>query len=123
MKITKQRKMCAVEAPTAAAFQNAYNAAWEKLAKYEPTERWPQGVGHCVYLIYEETVKEPETAKEIYESKGEVFHCYRCPYLGKQKDMRVKHIPCAAGSTTANRTACDMFYNLLAKGEITPVEL
>lgn len=122
MKILKQHKMVAVEAPTAAAFQKAYNEAWAELAEYEPQERWPQGVGHCVYLIYDEVTKEAQTAKEIYEEKGEVYHCYDCPYLGRQADMRVKRIPCATGFTRAQATCCDLFYNQLAKGEITPVE-
>lgn len=123
MLITTKHKMRAVQAQTAEAFQEAYNLAWEELAEHQPQEKWPTvTTGFCVFLIYDETIKTPQTAKEIYESKGEVYHCHQCPYLGKQRDMRVKHVPCAAGSTTARSACCDMFYNQLAKGELRPVE-
>ena len=115
--------MRAIQAKTAEAFQKAYNKAWEELAEHEPVERWATTTDFCVYLIYDETIKTPQTAREIYEYRGEVYHCYDCPYLGRQSDMRVKYIPCPTGRTTARSTCCDMFYELLAKGEITPVEL
>lgn len=108
--------MRAIQATTAEAFQNAYNKAWEELAEYEPVERWPNNTEHCVYLIYKETIKTPQTAKEIYEAKGEVYHCYECRYMGKQRDMRCKHVECAIGSTRPHNECCDLFYNELARG-------
>ena len=122
MQITTRHKMRAIEAKTAAAFQDAYNEAWAELAEYEPQEHWPTvTTGFCVFLIYDETVKTPTTAKEIYEQRGEVYHCYECPYMGKQRDMRCKHVECATGTTKPLNECCELFYAQLAKGEVQPI--
>ena len=113
--------MIAVSHTTAEGFQAAYNAAVDSLGGNDFETIWNLNQGHCCYIIYKETKKTPTTVKEEFEERGEVYHCYECPFMDKIRDMRRKYVECKTGFTNPHAECCDYFYNGLARGEFKPV--
>ena len=60
-----------------------------------------------------------ESMKEEYESRGEIYYCDECPYIKPIEDRRHRYHECRCGTTSPSRKACKLFYDELAKGEIT----
>lgn len=74
----------------------------------------------CCHIEYTVEIVEFANIKEELEAQGERYYCDDCPYFEEPRDRRCKLGTCKCGTTTASRSACLMFYQELAKGEIEP---
>lgn len=108
-------------------FEVKLNAALDNLNKagfkYELTFNY--NAGFCAYIVWEETLEIPESAKDEYEQIGERHNCIECPYFVRPTDGRRKYTRCRNTQklTTADCNCCDQFYEELDKGMIKLIEI
>jgi len=120
MKIVTRTKCRTVYAKKPEDFDEKFNEATEELGHVEL--EWDGN--NTVHMLYEETVKISETAREEYEEiKNEHYYCMNCPHfvLGKNKRCSSKGCGLNVDANAKDYTrACELFYEELAAGKITP---
>lgn len=60
-------------------FQRQFNEAQQELASKNPRVEFNMSEGHCAYIIYQETMRTPETAEDEFEQAGISYRCRNCP--------------------------------------------
>ena len=125
MKFTYGMQSRIIQASTAEEFQFKLNEALNEISRIgsKPDVRFVTDLGYCAFVLFEQTVQQPETLAEQYEVAGEEYHCSECPLFVLATDKRVKYTTCKKGCrrVSAERWACDWFYEALEKGEVVPV--
>lgn len=80
-----------VENPVGKVFEAEFNKVMRSLAEFNPKTIYPDNVpGHCAYIVYTESIVEPEDARDELELKGIKPVCGQCPYYEAPGDGRVK---------------------------------
>lgn len=112
-----------VHKETAEAFESALNAVLEEITDPKAEIEYNHAKGFCAYVTYSETRKKVEGAKDLFNMEGVRYLCAECPYFEKEYDGRVKWGYCdmsVSGRTRKDSECCELFYRLLASGEIKP---
>ena len=76
--------------------------------------------GYMAVIEYWKEYQEPETLRDEFYLRGEVYRCADCPHLRKNPDKRVRWLECALGMkgvTQGCDEVCDWFYEQVHKGK------
>lgn len=123
MKRREVRQQMTIIRQTAEEWDEAINEALSKMlddTRKEPTiirERMDAG-RFCAVIEYWKSFEEPESIRDEFVLRGEVYRCDQCPHLRKSTDKRVKWLTCAKGMkgmTQGSEEVCDWYYEQLAK--------
>ena len=122
MKIVTRTKCRTVSANSPEDFDEKFNKATEEIGDGVEL-RW-ETAPFTVHMLYRETERIAETAKEEYEQiRGIGYHCKDCPHFKLGKDRRYRSEGCQihVDDLAVDYTrACELFYEELAAGKITP---
>lgn len=122
MKSISRTEIKVVEAKSGAEFEVEMNAALRCVSdlnsKYQI--HFNLSMGHCAYIEYSYTEQIPESLKDEYALRGEVFYCGNCPMFEPSMDGRIKAGKCKYG--VCNKPipadkACIKFYQKYDAGE------
>lgn len=125
MKFVHRKQTVIVQGNSAEEFQTKLNEALNHVAKLGAKHdlQFNMQLGFCAFIVYEESLRVPETLADKYELAGEEYRCSECPMYVLSGDKRVKYTTCKHGvrRCTANDYACDWFYEAIERGEVEPV--
>lgn len=115
--VTTKKLKCISEA-TANSFEDKVNAVLSSVN--DPEIKIDGNRPFTAYIFYEEEKVIPETVKDEFELRGELYTCNDCPYYEPSTDGRIKYTACRYSTfrVGANTSACELFYKRLAKGEL-----
>lgn len=110
-----------IEAATKEEWAEQYAAFIQRTKGKVEAETWNTSRGtHCLYIKTVTSEEIPQNLKEEYELRGETYHCSDCPELIESTDARRKRLSCkVCQSTRADAPACNHFYQLLERGEVS----
>lgn len=122
MKIITRTKCRTVSATNPEDFDEKFNEA--TLALGNGVELKWETAPFTVHLLYKETERFAETAKEEYEEiRGLCYKCKACSHFKLGKDARYRSEGCLIhvdDNAVDNTPACELFYEELAAGKIKP---
>lgn len=111
-------------------FEREANEALKKLASKNADVMFNNNMGHCLYILYEETEDICETAEDELSKRGITLHCRNCPNFvwDKNKDGTIRKISkrgtchlATYGTTSRDTLACEIFCKAVLNGELTPI--
>lgn len=111
-------------------FQDEANKALRETASKNAQVHFNQNMGHCLYILYEETQEICETAEDELEKRGLSLHCRNCPLFkwARNNDGSIRKITKRGdchispyGTTTRDSKACEYFCKAVLNGELTPI--
>ena len=121
------QKIKTIKSEDAFEFDTKLNAFCDELAKqgiqYEVQTNPTAGL--LAFVSYKVYMQTPETVKDEYELVGEWHTCIECPFYVRPTDGRRKYTRCPKNGGLAHRdkTCCDLFYELMDRGEIKLIEV
>lgn len=121
MKKESSTRYIGLDANNARELGEMLTEASAKYREYNPQVIWNLSNGCSAFLVFEEVVRIPETIREEYEIRGEVYTCGDCPFKEPQTDGRNPHLwKCLRRprGTDDDIKACEHFYRMLDEGRI-----
>lgn len=123
----KQIRVISCHDPTE--FQREFNEAQKELAAKHPEVEFNMSLGHCAYMIYNETVSTPETAEDEFYQMGISYKCRNCPKFNwpLTQNGSINHIKkegdCFLKSyTRRDSPACEYLYKNVLTGDIKAID-
>lgn len=119
-----------VSETNAQAFEESVNEALRKLASKKPNVHFNMDMGHCLYIMYEDTEEICENAEDELEKRGITLFCRNCPNFvwDRNKDGTIRRISkrgechiSTYGTTSQDTRACEYLCKAVLNGELRPI--
>ena len=130
MRVREIKQIKVIQEESAANFEAAYNELMDSLEDEDVRilqTRYRDDQGFCVYIVYEKTVRTPESFEDECKLKGLEYMCGNCPYFYKAEDLGCGHRDCtkvhSRYGVQADFPACDNFFNDLEHRLIKAVRI
>ena len=112
-------------AKTPEEYDEKYNSISDSLVEkgYQLHDDEPKESNNMYHIYYSYKIQVAESAREEYELRGERYYCKDCPFFKVSEDKRRKGAGCTRNvdeRAVDYTPACNLFYDLYAKGEIEP---
>lgn len=116
MRTEINRKVAVIDEQNGRAFERAFNEKMKELSRYKVNIERGITKDYLVYIYYEIEEKVPESAKEEFKLRGELYQCGDCPFI-KYGEWRDHSCPRSKKIHT-DTPACSYFYEALKEGRI-----
>lgn len=126
MKTLSFTQIAVINSKTAEEFQEQFNSKMQELSDNNPSYEFNHDMGFCAYITYTKEKEVYDSISDKFREKGLKYKCYQCPHSVLVSDKRVKKLICEkspAGFARKYDSVCDIFYNELDAGLISPREV